>query len=118
VPVAATVGVRVTVVEPGAVGSEFVANVGLDVPAALEAAGEYGPALGAYLEHSRDVFSASAAQTPAGAAAAIVAVLTHDNPPARVQTSDGARAFVGAKLADLDGSAVTRMTTAWITPGA
>src|SRR6201989_29112 len=48
-PVAATVGVPVTIVEPGAVSTEFVANVRVDVPAMLEAVGPYGPALEAYL---------------------------------------------------------------------
>lgn len=42
-PVAATVGVTVSVIEPGAVASEFVANVGLD-PQAEAAAGPYAPA--------------------------------------------------------------------------
>jgi len=34
--------------------------------------------------------------------------------PFRVQTSDAARQFAGVKLADLDGSAVQRMTAGWV----
>lgn len=111
-PVAASVGVHVTVVEPGAVASEFVASQQLDIPALLTAAGPYAPALQAYIE--RTLKSFSAAQTPAEAAAPILTALTTDKPPFRIQTSDWAQTFVATKLADLDGSAVQRLTTEWV----
>lgn len=111
-PVAATLGVRVTVVEPGAVASEFVASQELDVPALLEAAGPYAPALRAYIERATKTFTS--AQTPDEAAAPIVAALTADRPPFRIQTSDWARDFTGTKLADLDGSAVQALTGTWV----
>ncbi|GAA4566537.1 SDR family oxidoreductase [Micromonospora coerulea] len=111
-PVAATVGVIVTVVEPGAVASEFVANVGIDRDAAVARAGAYGPALRAYLERTAGAFAA--AQSSADAAAAVVATLTDPEPAPRVQTSLTARQFVGAKLADLDGRAVTALTAGWV----
>lgn len=110
-PVAATTGVRVTLVEPGAVASEFVANIGIDADADA-ATGVYGPALRAYLARTGQAFAA--AQSPADAAAVVVATLTDPTPPVRVQTSDGARQFVGVKLADLDGAAVARMTGGWL----
>jgi len=34
-----------------------------------------------------------------------------------VQTSDNARAFVGIKLADLDGARVQAFTGSWVTSG-
>ncbi|MFE9451907.1 SDR family NAD(P)-dependent oxidoreductase [Streptomyces sp. NPDC006739] len=111
-PVAATVGVDVTVVEPGAVASEFVANLGLDVPALLAAAGPYGPALEAYITRTRQSFGN--AQTPAEAAAPIIDALTAPRPPFRVQTSQWARDFVATTLADLDGSAVQTLTGTWV----
>ncbi|QTD96031.1 Putative oxidoreductase SadH [Streptomyces cyanogenus] len=111
-PVAATVGVDVTVVEPGAVASEFVANLGLDVPALLAAAGPYGTALEAYISRTQQSFSN--AQTPAEAAAPIVDALTTTHPPFRVQTSQWARDFVATTLADLDGSAVQALTGTWV----
>jgi NAD(P)-dependent dehydrogenase (short-subunit alcohol dehydrogenase family) len=111
-PLAATVGVTVTVVEPGAVASEFVANVGIDRDAAVAAAGAYGPALRAYLQRSAGAFAA--AQSPADAAAAVVGCLTDPEPAPRVQTSVTARQFVGVKLADLDGRAVTATTAGWL----
>ncbi|MFF0411263.1 SDR family oxidoreductase [Kitasatospora sp. NPDC004745] len=111
-PVAATVGVHVTVVEPGAVASEFIGNQAIDLPALLAAAGPYAPALQAYVDRTMKAFGQ--AQTPEEAAEPIVAALTAERPPARVQTSERARAFVGAKLADLDGSAVQTMTGGWV----
>lgn len=111
-PVAATVGVDVTVVEPGAVASEFVANLGLDVPALLAAAGPYAPALEAYIARTQRSFGN--AQTPAEAAAPIVEALTCERPPFRVQTSQWARDFVATTLADLDGSAVQSLTGTWV----
>ncbi|MER6300072.1 SDR family NAD(P)-dependent oxidoreductase [Kitasatospora sp. NPDC001539] len=111
-PVAASVGVTVTVVEPGAVASEFVGNQGIDVPALIAAAGPYGPALNAYIDRARKAFGS--AQTSEEAAEPIVAALTADKPPFRVQTSETARAFVATKLADLDGSAVQGVTAGWI----
>jgi NAD(P)-dependent dehydrogenase (short-subunit alcohol dehydrogenase family) len=114
-PVAATVGVDVVVVEPGAVASAFVANAGLDVPAMTEAAGPYGPALAAYLHRTGTAFSS--AQPAEDAAAHVVAALTAERPPLRVQTTDWARGFVGAKLADLDGAAVQMMTSSWVRAG-
>ncbi|MGW5425276.1 SDR family NAD(P)-dependent oxidoreductase [Streptomyces sp. NPDC003943] len=111
-PVAATVGVDVTVVEPGAVASEFVANLGLDVPALLAAAGPYAPALQAYITRTQQSFGN--AQTPAEAAAPIIDALTADRPPFRVQTSQWARDFVATTLADLDGSAVQGLTRTWV----
>ncbi|MFD0273970.1 SDR family NAD(P)-dependent oxidoreductase [Kitasatospora sp. NPDC127111] len=111
-PVAAGVGVHVSVVEPGAVASEFVASQGIDLPALLTAAGPYAPALAAYVERTRGAFAD--AQTSAEAAETITAALTAEHPPFRLQTSDRARAFVATKLADLDGSAVQNLTGSWV----
>jgi len=112
-PVAATVGVNVCVIEPGAVASDFVANVGVDPETMLAAAGPYAGALGAYLARTRSQF-ANAAQSPDEAAERIVEALTADKPALRVQTSGAARQFVGLKLADLDGSAVQAVTSGWV----
>ncbi|WP_371494211.1 SDR family NAD(P)-dependent oxidoreductase [Kitasatospora sp. NBC_00374] len=112
-PVAASVGVAVTLVEPGAVASEFVASQGIDLEAELRAAGPYAPVLKSYAERTLSTF-ATAAQTPAGAAATITEALDTDRPVLRMQTSEAARAFVGGKLADLDGSAVLAVTGSWL----
>ncbi|MEV4560836.1 SDR family NAD(P)-dependent oxidoreductase [Kitasatospora sp. NPDC049285] len=111
-PVAASTGVSVTVVEPGAVASEFVASQQLDIPALLAAAGPYAPAMKAYIE--RTLASFGNAQSPADAVAPIVEALTAERPPFRLQTSEWARGFVGTKLADADGSAVQNLTAGWV----
>ncbi|MFI1653366.1 SDR family NAD(P)-dependent oxidoreductase [Streptomyces sp. NPDC020472] len=111
-PVADTVGVGVTVVEPGAVASEFVSNLGLDIPTLLASAGPYTPALEAYIARTQKSFGN--AQTPFEAAAPIIEALTTGHPPFRVQTSAWAREFVATTLADLDGSAVQTLTRAWL----
>lgn len=110
-PVAATVGVSVTVVEPGAVASSFVDNVGLD-PRASPPNDPYASAFAGYLARAAQSFSA--AQSAEGAGAFVAALLDGERPAFRVQTSDAARAFVSIKLADADGSAVQRLTAAWL----
>ncbi|MCX5147625.1 SDR family oxidoreductase [Streptomyces sp. NBC_00320] len=113
-PVAAAMGVQVSVVEPGAVASEFVNNVGLDIPALLAQAGPYAPALQGYINHALQSFGSDTAQTPEQAAAPVIDALTAEKMPFRIQTSDWARTFVGMKLADLDGSAVQTEMTNWL----
>lgn len=111
-PVAATLGVRVSVVEPGAVTTEFVANVGLSD--AFAAGTPYEPALRAYLERTAAAFDPANAQTADGVADAIVEVLTAEQPAARVQTSEAARRFAAVKLSDLDGAHVQHVTAHWV----
>ncbi|WP_030297831.1 SDR family NAD(P)-dependent oxidoreductase [Streptomyces katrae] len=113
-PVAASAGVQVAVVEPGAVASEFVNNVGLDIPALLTQAGPYAPALQGYINHALRSFGSDTAQTSEQAAAPVIEALTAEKMPFRIQTSDWARDFVGMKLADLDGSAVQTEMTGWL----
>ncbi len=111
-PVAASVGVRVVVVEPGAVASSFVANAGVDPQAMIAAAGPYGPAAAGYLARTAGAFAN--AQSPVDAAAVIVSAVVDPATPFRVQTSAVAAGFVGVKLADLDGSAVQALTSSWV----
>lgn len=112
-PVAARLGVTVSVVEPGAVATEFVNNIGLDLAGEVAAAGPYADTLRAYLDRTVAQFG-NGAQTPAEAAGAVLEALTADRPAFRLQTSDWARDFTGVKLADLDGSAVLGLTGGWV----
>ncbi|GAB2818898.1 SDR family oxidoreductase [Lentzea nigeriaca] len=111
-PIAAAHGVSVTVVEPGAVASEFVTNVGVDVDKIFDAVGPYAPQMKSYLARTGTAFSS--AQTSDEAAAVVLTTLAGERTPFRVQTSERAEQVVGLKLADLDGSAVQAMTRAWI----
>ena len=113
-PVAATVGVQVGVIEPGAVASEFVNNLGLDAAALIGQAGPYAPAMERYLARTAGTFDPAAAQSPAQVAAVIVDTLAAEVMPFRVQTSPGATAFVSQSLADLDGAAVQQLTHSWV----
>jgi NAD(P)-dependent dehydrogenase (short-subunit alcohol dehydrogenase family) len=112
-PVARTLGVSVSVVEPGAVATEFVNNLGIDLGADIDA-GPYSDALRHYIDRTVEQFRDGNAQTPAEAAEAVMEALHADRPAFRIQTSDWARSFVGTKLADVDGSAVQGLTAAWV----
>jgi NAD(P)-dependent dehydrogenase (short-subunit alcohol dehydrogenase family) len=114
-PVAATVGVRVSVVEPGPVTTEFVNNVGVDVGKIFAEAGEYEPAMHAYLRHIMAEFAdPEAAQTGDQVAEVVLGAMVTKSPAFRHQTSPWARTFAGRKLSDHDGSAVVGMTTDWL----
>ena len=110
-PVAASFGVVVSVVEPGAVASEFTANVHR-ADAGADAGDPYAGLLAAYLRRTAGAFDN--AQTSQQAAEVIVEAATTDQPRFRWQTSAQAEQFVGVSLADLDGSRVVGTTSTWI----
>ncbi len=109
-PVAARFGVDVSIVEPGPVASEFVGNVAGTTTAADD--DPYRDLLAAYLTRTEKVFAA--AQLPAEAAAVVVEAATTVSPKFRWQTSEGAAAFAGLSLSDLDGSRVVGATSTWL----
>jgi NAD(P)-dependent dehydrogenase (short-subunit alcohol dehydrogenase family) len=114
-PVAARFGVEVCVVEPAAVGSDFVANIdpgllGDGVGAA--SGGPFDELRAAYIRRTAGTFAR--AQTPEDAAAVVVQAATMTSPRFRWQTSPAAGAFAGLSLADLDGSSVLGQTTTWL----
>jgi NAD(P)-dependent dehydrogenase (short-subunit alcohol dehydrogenase family) len=114
-PVAATVGVLVSVVEPGPVATEFVNNVGVDVAKLFAEAGGYEPAMQAYMRHIMAEFAdPEAAQTADDVAEVVLTAMVTDSPAFRHQTSHWSRTFTGRKLSDHDGSAVVGMTTDWL----
>lgn len=111
--VAERFGVRVGVIEPAAVASDFVVNA--ERPGTGEggaAAGPYASLLAAYLKRSSGSFAS--AQTADSAGAAIADAVLADEFRFRWQTSERATAFVGFSLADTDGSAVLDLTRPWI----
>ena len=114
-PVAATVGVLVSVVEPGPVATEFVNNVGVDMAKIFAEAGEYEPAMHAYLRHVMAEFSdPEATQTGEQVAEVVLTAMGTGSSAFRRQTSHWARTFAGYKLSDHDRSAVVGMTTEWL----
>ena len=120
-PVAATFGIAVSIIEPGPVATAFVDTVTKGYFGRLgEPVGDtpvedpFAEALGAYVGRVSQTFST--AQSAEEVAAVIAAVATDPAPRLRYQTSEGARQFVAPKLADLDGSAVLSITSAWVRP--
>ncbi|MEV6771237.1 SDR family oxidoreductase [Nocardia sp. NPDC051030] len=111
-PVAASVGVGICVIEPGAVTTEFVANAGIEPAKEIAEAGPYAPALRAYIERTLGAYTVG--QTPEDVAAVVMQALTTDPIVFRRQTSDAAKAFVASTLADLDGSAILNLTSTWV----
>lgn len=109
-PVAAQFGVYISLVEPGAVRTEFLANLSDSWEAAE--AGMYQAMFAAYVRRTEAAFTN--AQTAAQASEVIVEACTAEPPQLRYQTSPMATAFAGAKLADLDGSAIQRITRSWV----
>jgi NAD(P)-dependent dehydrogenase (short-subunit alcohol dehydrogenase family) len=110
-PVVATFGIGVSIVEPAAVASEFVANTGArDRP--VDPADPYAELLAAYLHRAAGSFAA--AQSAPDAAAVVVEAAITSSPKFRWQTSAAAVAFSGLSLADLDGSHVLAQTSTWL----
>ena len=105
--VAERFGVWVSVIEPAAVASEFVANASRSA-----GTGPYDGLLAAYLERTTAAFAG--AQSAPSAGAAIADAATSPDYRFRWQTSGQAAAFVGSSLADLDGERVLGITRSWI----
>jgi short-subunit dehydrogenase len=112
-PVAERLGVTVSVVEPAAVASAFAASAISEASGRVDAPDDtYGELLAAYRRRTSAAFAA--AQSPQDAAAAVVAACLDPEPRFRYQTSDGASAFAGLSMADLDGSRVLGATSSWL----
>ncbi|MFF0000752.1 SDR family NAD(P)-dependent oxidoreductase [Streptomyces avermitilis] len=97
-PVAAKLGMSVSVVEPGPIASEFFNNIGIDMEAEIAAAGPYAEAQ-ANLVNGALAQMVNSAQTPAEAAQSVLQALTADRPAFRIQTSDWVCDFTRTKLA-------------------
>jgi NAD(P)-dependent dehydrogenase (short-subunit alcohol dehydrogenase family) len=113
-PVAAEVGVTVSLVEPAAVlDTAFITNAQVDPAAMIAAAGPYEAVFRAYREWVR-TGAVESAQLARDVAEIVVYALTADRPPLRIQTSEHARRYVSRKLADPDGSLVQELTRSWL----
>jgi NAD(P)-dependent dehydrogenase (short-subunit alcohol dehydrogenase family) len=119
-PVAAQVGVAVSIIEPGpVVGTRY--GTGLD-PAftreyLLGETGPYSPLYQAYFEWAaREGLPGS--QTADEVAEAVLGCLADADPAFRVPTSAWAASYIQRKHRDADGSAIQQLTRPWITPAA
>jgi len=113
-PVAAEVGVTVSLIEPAAVlDTAFISNAHADPAAMLAAAGPYARAFRAYRGWVQ-TGAVESAQVAADVAEVVVGTLTAERPAFRIQTSDYARRYVAHKLADPDGRVVQTLTRSWL----
>ncbi len=111
-PVAAAHGVKVSVVQPGAVATEFINNAGESVGERMNTTDAYSPQVQNYVERTAGAFAD--AQTPQAVAEVIAGVVADPEPAFRYQTSERSTMFSGMSLGDLDGSKVTGATAAWV----
>lgn len=108
-PVARGAGVKVSVIEPGFVKTEFVSNLRLD---AIAVSAPYAEMRRRYLELVATRMPLG--QTADEVARVIAGVLADPDPRLRYQTSANATAFVRAKLSDETGGAIQAVTHAWV----
>jgi NAD(P)-dependent dehydrogenase (short-subunit alcohol dehydrogenase family) len=115
-PLISRYGVRATIFEPGPVATDVMA------PRRRERLIAPGPVPDnpyqdpwAFLE--RVISNTGAVQSPEEVATIIVALLNADEPPLRVQSSPWATEFVGAKLADRDGSGTVKALDGYLRLG-
>ncbi|WP_224361369.1 SDR family oxidoreductase [Hyalangium versicolor] len=107
-PVAQKLGIHVSLIEPGAVRTEFVNNVLATNNGAAGEVGAYQPLLDAYLSRTQGAYDS--AQTGDDIARIIVETATTAQPHLRYLTSDIVRGMAQRKYADVTGEAVLALT--------
>jgi NAD(P)-dependent dehydrogenase (short-subunit alcohol dehydrogenase family) len=104
-PLARRMGVSVSLIEPGPINTEFVANVHATSQGSLSAGPPYDRLLQAYMGASTGVFS-QFGQSGQDIADIILAAAQEGKPHLRYVTSDFARQMVSPKIVDLTGDNV------------
>lgn len=113
-PVAAEVGVTVSLIEPAAVrDTAFITSAPPDPPAQLSGISPYAAAFDAYRRWV-GTGAVEGIQRPAEVAEVVVRVLTADRPAFRVPTSDYARDYLARKLAEPDGDRLRELARSWL----
>jgi NAD(P)-dependent dehydrogenase (short-subunit alcohol dehydrogenase family) len=103
-PVAKQLGIHVSVIEPGPVNTEFVANVGGLLKRQPSADDPYLPLLQAYMNFVQKSFTGG--QTPDEVAKVILGAATSEAPHLRYVTSETVRQRASLKYVDLTGDSV------------
>ncbi|MFJ5229403.1 SDR family NAD(P)-dependent oxidoreductase [Kitasatospora sp. NPDC088391] len=113
-PVAAAHGVRVSVLVPGYVpDTRFGEFPDVNRHTLQAASGPYADTFAAYVARLGRGWE-SAGQPAAEVAAAVLRALALAEPPFRIPANAWAAAYLDAKLADRDGSAIQRLARDWI----
>ncbi len=111
-PVAKRLGVDLSIIEPGAINTEFVSSVQeLMAQSTHELQEGYGPMLESYRTMTLQVFS-STAQTPDEVGRVIVEAATTDTPHFRYTTSELSRSLISRKYVDPTGDSIIALTGA------
>ena len=110
-PVARRLGIFVSLVEPGAVKSDFVETVSKSSDTVIETDGAYDSMRAEYETAVRKTY-AEVAQTSVQVAATIVEAAVAEVPLFRYQTSEEIRAIVARKLVDTTGETAVAMSGA------
>ena len=114
-PVAATVGISLSLVEPGPVATNFMANLqGLGDVLSGDPDDPYASAKANYLARLSTPERLSGMQTSGDIAAVIAKILAAESPALRYQTSTWSEAFVATKMSDLSGATILAMTGSWV----
>jgi NAD(P)-dependent dehydrogenase (short-subunit alcohol dehydrogenase family) len=113
-PVAAEVGVAVSLIEPALVlDTALLTNAPCDSEAMSCSAGPYAAAYRSYRTRMANG-ALEGTQLAEEVADVVIRTLLDERPPLRAQTNEYARAYVARKLRDPDGSAVQAMTRSWV----
>ena len=111
-PVAGALGVKVAIVEPGPVHTEFVASTrAASVPVLTSNIEGYAPLIAAYSQSIGNVFEEHG-QSGDDIALVIAEIANDKNPHLRYATSDYAKAFVGQKYTDITGDSIVEVFSA------
>jgi NAD(P)-dependent dehydrogenase (short-subunit alcohol dehydrogenase family) len=116
-PLISRFGVTATIVEPGPVAIELIAPSRRDGLIAAEPVGD-NPYEDPWAFLERSISNTGAVQSSEEIATMIVDLLNADDPPLRVQSSPWTTEFVGAKLADTDGSRTFKALDEYLRLGA
>lgn len=117
-PLARQMGIKVSLVEPGPINTEFVASVRSSSAEAIAGMGEpYAAMVANYMGATGDVF-ATYGQSGDDIARIIADLARQENPPFRTITSDFAKAMVKPKVVDETGNNVVDLFAARLSPKA
>jgi NAD(P)-dependent dehydrogenase (short-subunit alcohol dehydrogenase family) len=103
-PVAKQLGIHVSIIEPGPVNTEFVANVGGLLKRQPSANDPYLPLQQAYINFTQKAFTGG--QTPGDIAKVILGAATSEAPHLRYVTSEAVRQRASLKYVDPTGDSV------------
>lgn len=110
-PIAKNLGIKISLIEPGPVNSDFVASVKQKSPVLTEhLTHDYQNMLDAYLKATTAAFS-QFGQTPEEIAKTILEVAMSEQHNLRYQTSEASKKIANIKLSDITGNQVVALTS-------